>query len=475
MARVAGKKRRVVLGAPDGRVTPRAGLGLVAKLDVVLGIKAGLDGVGVASGFKVRRRGLGLGGLLLALAETMLAGGDFFCDLGFQRADAAGAALRAVPEIPAPTTAIGLGRRFDSEVSTAVETANRELIGKVFDLLPAQIRSPLVAGRPTVDLDPTDVEVYGRRKAGADRNYLGQIAYRPHPAVWAETGWVLAADLGSGRTDPRSQAPDLVRRAVAALPGGLRRPIIRADSGFFDRGVANTAVAVGADYAIAAKRTTAVWRASREIPVGAWKSAVGMDAEVAECDYQPGGWPAGARTIVRRVKVTANDLCADSRSRRRRTIDPNQLTLLETGVGAHAWAYSFIVTNLDGSPVDIEHWFRRRALIEETIKDSKLGHALRHLPSGNRHVNTTWMWASFLAVNISSWLQLLTRPADPSPRRRPRGHAHGKRLRRDLICVPARITRHAGRVELHCPPEDHHGRFGDAWAALDQLLAAHSP
>src|ERR1039458_8611241 len=34
------KKRKVVLGAPDGRITPRAGLHLVAKLDKLLGVKA---------------------------------------------------------------------------------------------------------------------------------------------------------------------------------------------------------------------------------------------------------------------------------------------------------------------------------------------------------------------------------------------------------------------------------------------------
>jgi hypothetical protein len=37
------KKRKVVLGAPDGRITPGAGLHLVAKLDKLLGITATID------------------------------------------------------------------------------------------------------------------------------------------------------------------------------------------------------------------------------------------------------------------------------------------------------------------------------------------------------------------------------------------------------------------------------------------------
>lgn len=42
--------------------------------------------------------------------------------------------------------------------------------------------------------------------------------------------------------------------------------------------------------------------------------------------------------------------------------------------------------------MDIEAWFRKRALVEERIKDSKLGLALRHLTSGYETVNRAWMW-----------------------------------------------------------------------------------
>ena len=112
VTRLAKKKRKVVLGAPDGRITPRAGLHLVSKLDKLLGIQDAIDGAGPP--IKQRRRGLMLGGVLVALAETMLAGGDFLCDLDHQRADAAGLDLRAVPDIPASTTVIGLGKRFDT-------------------------------------------------------------------------------------------------------------------------------------------------------------------------------------------------------------------------------------------------------------------------------------------------------------------------------------------------------------------------
>jgi hypothetical protein len=48
----------------------------------------------------------------MALAESMLVGGDFLCDLDSLRADVAGAALRTITCPPAPTTAAALARRF---------------------------------------------------------------------------------------------------------------------------------------------------------------------------------------------------------------------------------------------------------------------------------------------------------------------------------------------------------------------------
>ena len=49
-----------------------------------------------------------------------------------------------------------------------------ELTRRWFELLPEACREKLAARRPTIDLDPTDVETYGLKKEGTAFNYRGQ-------------------------------------------------------------------------------------------------------------------------------------------------------------------------------------------------------------------------------------------------------------------------------------------------------------
>src|SRR4029453_6158827 len=125
----------------------------------------------------------------------------------------------------ASTTAAGLARRFTLAQWQAVEQGVAAVTGRMLSLLPAERALALADGPVTIDLDTTDVEVYGSKKRGVAYNHQGQRVGRPHVAAWAETETVLAADLGDGTDDPRAPAPGLLRPRRAGLPGGTSRGI----------------------------------------------------------------------------------------------------------------------------------------------------------------------------------------------------------------------------------------------------------
>jgi len=474
------RRQRVRAGAPDASLTANAGLAVVTELCGRLGVIEALD---VAVGpVKERDRGFGVGELLCGIAAAQLAGEDFLTGLDRQRADAAGQLITPVPGL-ASTTAAGLARRVTPVQWRAVESGLATVTGRMLDLLPAPRVMALTDGPVTIDLDTTDVEVYGRKKRGVAYNHQGQRVGRPHVAAWAETETVLAADLGDGTDDPRATAPDLLRRALAALPQRARRPgrvAVRADAGYFAGQLARAAHDEQIAFAIGAKRIAPLWRLLAGIADDAWHDAIDMDgAQVAVAEYCPDWWPANTTLLVRRVALDPAQVSADPRSRRRRTLHPDQRGMLfpELAQQPAIYAYSFIMTNLEVSSPDkaaaVEHWYRHRTTVENLFRDSKLGAALRHLPSGYPQVNMAWMWGALLAATMAAWLHQLTAITAGEDILAGHGVRGGKAmiatLRWRLIAVPGRLIRHARHLVLRLPPG--HYLLPEVLARLRQLPA----
>ena len=165
-------------GAPDA--TPNAGLAAISELCERLGVMEALDAA--VGPIKQRDRGYGAGELLVGIAAAQLAGKDFLTGLDRQRGDAAGQLITPVPGL-AVATAAGLARRITSAQWQAVESGLAAVTGRMLDLLPAGRAAALAGGPVTIDLDTTDVEVYGRNKRGVAYNHQGQRVGRPHVAA----------------------------------------------------------------------------------------------------------------------------------------------------------------------------------------------------------------------------------------------------------------------------------------------------
>ena len=192
-----------------------------------------------------------------------------------------------------------------------------------------------------------------------------------------------------------------------------------------------------------------------------WKPALDMEgADVAEVAYRPGGWKhEPLRLIVRRVRVEADQISRDARSRRRRTIPKGQLKLALKGYIDHTYSYSFILTDQIGNAAEIELWHRQRAHIEERFKDLKLGCGMAHAPMGSLAGNRAWQTATVIATNCVSMLsataakvnherlgELIATAEEPGPRRPPIRIArhNAEFVRRWPFNVPARVL-HGGR------------------------------
>jgi hypothetical protein len=123
--------------------------------------------------------------------------------------------------------------------------------------------------------------------------------------------------------------------------------------------------------------------------------------------------------------------------------------------------------------VAAEHWYRHRTSIENLFRDSKLGAALRHLPSGYPQVNLAWMWGALLAATMAAWLHQLTAMTACQDILAGHGVRGGKAmiatLRWRLIAVPGRLIRHARHLVLRLPPG--HSLLPEVLARLRDLPA----
>ncbi|MGZ6639946.1 MAG: IS1380 family transposase [Solirubrobacteraceae bacterium] len=471
----ARRRGRIVIGENDPSLVRYAGLAvtgeLARRLRLVELIDAELAVERRARPVKVRRRGLSPGELVVSLAESQLVGGEFFSDLEEVRADEAGDGLRAVGRTPSAPTALQRAKDFRRVHCQRVERAAARVGDHLDRALGRDPREPV-----TIDLDATQVQVYGRRKQGAARNRQGAMSYAPHVAFWAPRGRALTSELVGGNRERLTgvECARIATRALSLLPAGHGPATFRIDSAYYQLELLKRLRREGARFTVSVPRNQAMWKALAEIPEDAWQDALEMPgAQVAETTYRPDGWKhEPLRLIVRRVPFTATEIAKRKGSRRLKTIHPEQLQLALEGKVASVFGYSFILTDIHWQPaVWIEHFHRHRAQIEERLKESKLGQALRHLPSGDEHANRVWLTSALLALNLTALCCDLCPAAGASgkaPSNAPLRRA-AKTLRNLLFTIPARIVRTGRRVILRPPAGFRHSQI--LQGTLDAIYA----
>ena len=128
------------------------------------------------------------------------------------------------------------------------------------------------------------------------------------------------------------------------------------------------------------------------------------------------------------------------------------------------WRHFCLISNRVEDLALIEGEHREHAVVEQVIADLK-EQALAHFPSGHFYANSAWTVLAALAHNLLRWTQLLGLP-DTTVRA-------ARTLRRRLLTVPGRLTRHARGWTLHLPARwPWHSDYSDALNRIRALPGA---
>jgi Transposase DDE domain group 1 len=427
--KVTERSALVQLAPSTQQITAHAGLVLVRELADRLGLPELLDEITV----KKRQRGYAPSQQILALCETLIAGGECLDDAHVLRADSAQELLRG-HAVPDPTT---LGRFLGSFTLGHIGQLNRAL-DEVFARL-----HPLVdRGRVTLDLDSTLVEHHGPvgSRQGTRGTYAGKVAWHPLLAFVAESGEWLHGKLRNGHAAPSTGGRRFLADCLRRLPEGAR-VFLRADEGFWGQHFLADCESGGITYAVGAPLIASVRSRISEIPEGHWQpSGYREGSQVASFLWKPKTWTQARRFVVRRDPVEEGE----------------QLSL-----EGRQWHHWVLVTNDDERSADqLESWHRAKANVENRIKEAKLGLGLDNLPSRGFHANWAYLLITLLAYNLLAWLKLLALPAGERA-------GYAKRLRFRFIAVAGTVGRSGRRLVLRLSAA--YALFADFVEALRRL------
>ena len=412
----------------DERVVSDAGVMLVATVAQRLGIEALAQR---AVRLRPHRPGAANAGRkVMALLYAMVLGADCIDDCGVLRAGRTGRLLGGW--IPAPSTlgtflrafTFGHVRQLDRLLGRALERAWKAGAG------PGD-------GRLIVDVDSFVGEVCGRLKQGAAYGYTHLLGYHPILATRADTRETLHIRLRKGSANSQKGmlrfTDELIARVTRAGASGVK--LLRADSGFWNTKVFERLENAGWQYSIGVRMIKTIRATVEAIDEDAWTKIADYpdqgEAQIAETTH------GGRRLILRRTRLL--------------------------GAQAELWPdwrhFAFITNRTDDiALVEAEH--REHAVVEQVIADLK-DQALAHFPSGHYGANAAWTVLAALAHNLLRWTQLLGLP-DTTVRA-------ARTLRRRLLQLPGRLTRHARGWTLHLPAR--WPWHGDYISALNRIRA----
>ena len=299
-----------------------------------------------------------------------------------------------------------------------------------------------------IRIDATLTECYSDKECAAG-NFKGGYGHHPLTAWCDNTGELLAIIPRKGNAGSNTAADHIaiIDAAIAAIPRRWRKNLLITIDGagsshavlehlteLNNRPGASVAYSVGFDLDTRAR--TAIG----QMPAAGWEPALDpagtarQDAQVAlltgllrhSADGDRlDGWPPAMRILVRREKIEAG----------------TQLSLFEQ---LNGYRYQVIATATRGGQVQrLEARHRVHARVEGFIRCGK-DTGLAHWPSHSFAINTAWITAAAVAIDLLCWTRLLLLDG-------PLAKAEPATLRYRLLHAAARLVSRSRHLILRLP------------------------
>jgi hypothetical protein len=403
--KIPRRLRSVKYETSSSQITSFAGLPLLLDLAIRLGVTRDLQRLTV----KKRRRGIPIEDFVLSLAANFIVGGDSLSDVDVLRQEKVTRRLCHDLQVPAPTTAGERLASFGLGHLRQLETVNSTLVLSVDERMGGD-------DSVTLDLDSSIIESHGYLREGARYGYKrGVKGLHPLLAFWYEPRLLLGCRLRAGNRRSDDGVESFVEEILGAVPA--RRAVwLRMDAGFYSKKIETLCLKNALGFSISAALTQRLRERIENHPTSAWSPYPWEEeAEWAEFSYQPNGWSAPYRLLVKRTPW----------------YEKEQRILGEYFMTA-------VITNLRGAGASLIRHHLARGGMENYIEEFKNGIGARHLPSRRFLANWAWLLIAALAYNLAQAFKLLLLPSSQH-------HWQMKNLRLHWFNVAARWIRSGRR------------------------------
>ena len=277
---------------------------------------------------------------------------------------------------------------------------NRELIGKV-EAIDGQQRIVL-------DMDPTEIQVYGQQENSAYNGHFESTCYHPL-LLFNREGDCLAATLRPGNVHSADDWEELLLPEIERQQKLGKEVVFRADAAFAKPEIYEALESRGVKYAIRIPANENLERDVAELlrrPVGrpSHKPTVWYKSFL----YQAASWTT-ARRVVAKVEHHAGELFP---------------------------RMGFIVTNLETDSRAIVRFYNKRGTAEQWIKEGKQAVKMTRLSCHRFRSNEVWLWLSVIAYNLRNLWRRLVLPQKI-------GNWSLTSLQQRLVKTGGRLVKHA--------------------------------